>query len=142
VATGALEAAVAPLRFRAVWLAAGWVGVALVVYLSLTPDPPPPGELLGFDFAHAVAYASLMFWFAQLYEARGARAAIALALCAMGVTLELLQGLTEYRTFSYPDMRDDAIGVALGLVLAATRLSAMLPQLDARLAQAAARRGA
>lgn len=142
MAVPASGTAAVPLRFRGLWLAAGWAGVALVVFLSLTPDPLPPGELLGFDFAHALAYASLMFWFAQLYEARGARAAVALGLCALGVTLELLQGLTEYRTFSYADMRDDAVGVALGLALLLTPLSTMLPQLDARLARAFARRGA
>lgn len=130
----------AALAFRPAWLAVGWTGVALVIYLSLTPDPLPSAEMLGFDASHALAYASLAFWFAQLYGRRGARAVIAIALCAMGVALELLQGQTGYRVLSYADMRDDAIGIVLGLALAATPLSALLPRLDARLVRAAARR--
>jgi VanZ family protein len=119
---------------RPLWLAVGWAGVALVIYLSLTSSPLPSGEVLGFDMAHAAAYACLMLWFAQLYEGMGARAVIAVALAALGVALEVLQGWTGYRGFSYADMRDDALGVALGWWLATTPLSRVLPLVDARLA--------
>jgi VanZ family protein len=125
-----------PLRYRPLWLAVGWAGVVLVIYLSLTSSPLPSGEMLGFDFAHGAAYASLMFWFAQLYVGRGGRATSAVALVAMGVALEIAQGWTGYRGFSYADMRDDAIGVALGWWLATTPLSRMLPFVDSRLARA------
>ena len=132
--------ALPPLHLRPLWLAVGWAGVALVIYLSLTSSPLPSGEVLGFDFAHAVAYACLMFWFAQLYEGRGERAVIAVALAALGVALEVLQGWTGYRGFSYADMRDDALGVALGWWLATTPLSRVLPLVDARLAGAGTQR--
>jgi VanZ family protein len=124
-----------PLRYRPLWLAVGWAGVVLVTYLSLTSSPLPSGEMLGFDFAHGAAYACLMFWFAQLYESREGRVTIAVALVVMGVALEIAQGWTGYRGFSYADMRDDAIGVALGWWLATTPLSRMLPLVDSRLAR-------
>lgn len=124
-----------PLRYRPLWLAVGWAGVVLVTYLSLTSSPLPSGEMLGFDFAHGAAYACLMFWFAQLYEGREGRVTSAVALVVMGVALEVAQGWTGYRGFSYADMRDDAIGVALGWWLATTPLSRMLPLVDARLAR-------
>jgi len=133
-------AACPPLRLGPLWLAVGWAGIALVIYLSLTSSPLPSGEMLGFDFAHGAAYASLMFWFAQLYGGRGRRVTIAVALVAMGVALEVVQGWTGYRGFSYADMRDDAIGVALGWWLATTPLSRVLPLVDERLARAGAGR--
>lgn len=124
----------APLRLAPLWWALGWAFVALVAYLSLTPSPPPPQELLGFDIAHAAAYAWLMFWFAHLLPTRAARLRCAAALCGFGILLEVLQGTTGYRVFSYADMRDDAIGVAIGAIVASTALARVLPGVDAALA--------
>lgn len=123
------------LAFPRLWRAIGWACVALVVYLSLTPDPLPPAELGDLDVAHAAAYAWLAFWFAQLRRRGVPWIATAAALCALGIGLEVLQGWTGYRTFSYADMRDDVLGVAAGLALAATPLGAILPAVDARLAR-------
>lgn len=129
------ESARPPLRHRPLWLAVGWASVALVVHLSLTSAPLPSGEMLGFDFAHAAAYAWLMFWFAQLFAAWRERVAFAVAFAAMGAVLEVLQGATGYRVLSFADMRDDAVGVALGWWLATTPLALLLPRIDARLAR-------
>lgn len=122
------------LRYRSLWLGLGWLFVALVVYLSLTPDPIPAAEAYGFDAGHALAYAWLMFWFGQIERASRTRLRIALALCALGISLELMQGLTTYREFSWADMRDNIFGVVLGVILAATPLVSILSRFDARLA--------
>ena len=88
------------LNYRAWWLALGWLLVTLVIYLSLMPQPPQP---LNFDngdkLEHASAYGLQMAWFCQIYWSRGQRVRIAVALICMGVTLEILQGMTGYRTF-------------------------------------------
>jgi VanZ family protein len=123
------------LALRPLWLAVGWLSVALIVFLSLTPDPLPPAEVGGFDIAHAGAYAWLGFWFAQLYPRRRSMLVVALALIALGIALEFGQRWTGYRTFSYADMRDDAVGVVIGLALVATPLARLLPALDARLSR-------
>ena len=124
------------LAFRRAWSAAGWAFVALVVFLSLTPDPLPAAELGRFDVAHAAAYAWLGYWFAQIHSAPRARLLVAAALACLGIGLEFAQGWTGYRTFSYNDMRDDAIGALAGVALASTRLGGVLLALDARLARA------
>jgi hypothetical protein len=124
-----------PLHFDRLWRLAGWGFVALVIWLSLTPDPPQQAHLLDIDVGHLAAYAWLMFWFAQLRADHASRRRTAVALVLLGVGLELLQGLTPYRTLSLGDMRDDAIGVAIGWGLACTSAGTMLSMVDAVLAR-------
>jgi VanZ family protein len=85
----------------------------------------------GFKTGHIVAYLWLMLWFGQLWPAWRARVAVALIIWALGIALEYVQLAIGYRTFSYADMLDDAIGVALGLVLLLTPLSHLVRRLDA-----------
>ena len=110
--------------------------MALVVWLSLTPDPLDVGGPEGFDPGHFVAYAVLMLWFAQLLRPGRPRIVAAVALVALGVGLEFAQLLTGYRHFDLADMRDDAIGVAAGFLLALSPLGTALLFLERRLAAA------
>jgi len=122
------------LNYRAWWLALGWMLVALVICLSLMPQPPQP---LNFDngdkLEHASAYGLLMAWFGQIYWSRGHRVRIAAALVCMGVTLEILQGLTGYRTFDYADMLANTVGVLAGWTLSLTGIKHLLASLDRRI---------
>lgn len=120
------------MRLRPLWLAAGFAFVGLVVYLSLTPDPLQIPAPEGVKLNHILAYGWLMFWFAQLF-AGGTRLGIALALALMGVALEVLQGMTPYRVFSYSDMIQNAIGVGAGWLVSRTRAGRMLAAIEARL---------
>ena len=111
------------LRARPLWLLLGWTMVFLIVYLSLTPAPVelPLGQ--GDKIGHVLAYATLMSWFANLYEASVRRLTLALGFVALGVSLEFLQRWTGYRSFEVADMVAGAIGVAAGWILAPPRLS-------------------
>ncbi|HVQ62451.1 MAG TPA: VanZ family protein, partial [Burkholderiales bacterium] len=53
---------------------------------------------------------------------RARQLGIALAFAAMGVGIEFLQGLTDYRTFDVADMIANALGAGLGWSLAQTPL--------------------
>jgi VanZ family protein len=95
--------------------------VAAVVVLSLIPVEVDLAE--GRDkLAHALAYGCLSFWFAMLIDGQGRQLRIALAFAAMGVALEFLQGMTDYRTFDPFDMAANAIGATFGWGLAQTPL--------------------
>jgi VanZ family protein len=99
--------------------------VAAVVVLSLIPVEVDLGE--GRDkLAHFAAYGSLAFWFGMLFDGRGRQLLAALGFAAMGVALEFLQGLTDYRTFEIADMVANAIGAALGCALVQTPLRNVL----------------
>ena len=110
---------------RRLWLLLGWGMVASVIVLSLIP--------LNVDLsnnrdkvAHLAAYGSMAFWFAMLFEGRARQLAIALAFAAMGVGIEFLQGMTDYRSFDVADMIANGIGAALGWGLAQTPLGKAL----------------
>jgi len=102
------------MRRRGLWLTGGWLMVAAIIWLSLTPLPPSVEIEYGDKFGHLFAYGALMFWFCQLYAARGARLACAIGFAAMGVALEFIQGALGYRSFEVADMFANALGVLIG----------------------------
>ena len=121
--------------YRKTWLAAGWLLILLIGYLSLTPSPPTPLVFPHADkLEHLVAYALLMGWFCQIYSARRQRIYLALACIAYGGIIELLQGWGGHRYAEWADLLADSLGVALGWLLNTTSLQYFLTRLDARLA--------
>ncbi|TMH81419.1 MAG: VanZ family protein [Betaproteobacteria bacterium] len=124
-------------RYRRLWFLIGWGMVAAVVVLSLIPLAVDLSH--GRDkLAHFAAYGSLSYWFGMLIEGRGRELRIAAAFALLGVALEFLQGLTDYRTFEIADMIANATGAALGWGLAQTRLRNALGWME-RLIAAASR---
>jgi hypothetical protein len=121
------------LRLLPAWRTVGGLLIALVIYLSLTPYPiEVPIE--GSDkYDHSLAYAALMFWFAQIHPSRGARIGLAIAFVLMGIALEFLQSLTDYRTFDSLDMLADAIGVGIGWLAAPPRSPNLLRYIETRI---------
>jgi VanZ family protein len=118
------------LKFRILCVALGWLLVAAIVWLSLTPAPPsidlPQGDKLG----HFLGYGTLMFWFCQLYATRSTRILYATGFAAMGVTLEFIQGQLGYRTYEVFDMYANALGVLLGWALALAAGGGLLARLE------------
>jgi VanZ family protein len=114
------------------WIAFGMGFVVLVIYLSVTPDPVRAPTIDDFKTGHILAYLWLMLWFAQVRPSLTSRAVIGVLLCLLGVGLEYVQRATGYRTFSYSDMVDDAIGVGLGLALALTPLGSLFARWERR----------
>jgi VanZ family protein len=120
-----------PLRYPWFWLAVGWVLAAGVVVGSLVP-----GEVLvdvsAFDkLLHAGSYLILMIWFAGVYEGRH-QIPIAVVLIAAGLGLDLLQNLTESRTFSLFDVFANCAGVVVGLVFARIGLAGWCQRVERR----------
>ena len=115
----------------AAWRAIAWLGMALLVWLYVTPRPPELGIEQGDKLQHLAAYAVLTFWFVQLAPDRAGRRRSAGALAAFGVAMEFVQLATGYRTFSAGDMAANTAGVMLGLLMGPPRLP-NLPDLLAR----------
>ena len=117
------------LKHRNAWIVGGAGFVLLVIYLSVTPHPLDIPSFHGLKTGHILAYAWLMFWFSQIYRRTPARMVLGVAFIALGIALEYIQGLVG-RDFAYTDMRDDAIGVVIGSILAFTPLGGTLATIE------------
>lgn len=118
-----------PFRYSLFWFLLGWMGVGIVVYLSLTSTPVRTTLVYGDKLGHLLAYALLMGWFVQIYQRRGWLVAHALFLLVMGVSIEFLQELNG-RYFEYADMAANGIGVLLGAMMALTPWRDLLLRLE------------
>lgn len=105
------------LHYRRFWQAGSWLALIAVTVLSLMPSPPQPPVLAWDKAQHAIAYAVLGWSFLQAWEGRHPLR-WSVFLLAVGVAIEVLQGLSGERMFEWADMLADGAGIALGVVLA------------------------
>jgi VanZ family protein len=120
------------LRWLKLWLAVGWLLIATVIYLSLTPQPIEISMEEGDKIGHTLAYFSMMIWFAQLYQ-RSLHGLWALGFIGLGVALEFLQGWSGFRNFEYLDMGADTAGVTAGWLLGGTAMAYVLTHMERRI---------
>jgi VanZ family protein len=124
-----------PLSHVRAWVAASVLLVAAVVVASLDPSVSLPSVENVDKFAHALAYAVLALWFGGLYP-RARYLRVALALCALGLGLEILQHLMgRGRTGDPYDMAANLAGIVIGLLLGAWRTGGWAARLEAWLAR-------
>ncbi|TDR38210.1 VanZ family protein [Tahibacter aquaticus] len=121
-----------PLRYFWLWRAIGRALILLSLAIALVPAPRVIGSVaFGDKIGHALAFALLMLWYAQLY-AGPSRRLCAAGLVLFGASIEVLQTLVPYRSGDLWDLLADALGVALGLLLAHTRLADVLSRIGGR----------
>ena len=126
----------AQLKYTKLWLSLGGLLIVLIWYLSLIPNPPDTGIDNGDKLGHFLAYGLLMGWFAQIYIQLKPRLWLMLGFILMGVLLEVLQGMTAVRTYSYADMAANTTGVFIGLLLSQGPMARLLEHLEQRLVKA------
>jgi VanZ family protein len=107
-----------PLRRQRLWLVLWWCGIAAVVLCSLVPAFLLPEVPAGGDkIEHFSAYALLAAAAVQLFTARHAVARAGIGLIAMGIALEIAQGLfTTTRQMDVHDALANTLGVVAGLL--------------------------
>ena len=116
------------LVFLHFWQVIGWCGVLTVIFLTLMPKPPSVPGFLSWDKAqHVIAYAGLMWWYRQSFSPQ---IGWIVFMVVLGVGLECIQGMTDYRYFEYADMVANSLGVICGVLLAATPLGRTIIWID------------
>ena len=110
------------IRPRRAWQIIAWVASAVVLVISLIPiDSPPAVDEFNLDkLVHGAMYATLMYCFAHAHT-RTLWLRIAIALAAYGGLIELLQGLTPYRSCSAFDAIANASGISIMLLVLTRR---------------------
>jgi len=111
---------------RTFWRAGGWLLIAAIIFLSLTPHPIkfhiPHGDRLN----HLLAYGTLMAWWSQLHVSSAKRLRLALSFTALDIVMELAQGYTPTRRPDVLDALANAAGILLGWLTA--RLADTFPR--------------
>lgn len=121
------------LCFTKAWQLLGWIMVSIVIWLSLTPKPPQPPQLFGWDKAHHfIAYAGLMYWYGMSFIRHWRWPVF---LIALGVLMEILQGYSGYRSFDPFDMLANTLGVCFSLIILKTAAGHYLMAIDNSLAK-------
>jgi len=114
------------------WWGIGYLLVGGVVVISLIPVPELPD--LGIDCSdkllHFGAYVFLMTWFVQL-NPPARYALLAAGFVSLGVGLELLRGLTRYRSMEIFDMAANALGAMAGWGLGRLGINTVFHNLEA-----------
>lgn len=106
----------APLIHR-LWLAVGWLVLAVVLWGTLTPEPPgfisPP--VPQFDkFEHFGAFLFLNAWFIAARPGRRGWWLITPAFILLGGLIEIVQGWSGFRDGDWYDWYADSAGILLG----------------------------
>ena len=123
-----------PLRFPKLWSLLGWLLVVSVIVGSLIPGPALEAVAVDVNdkVMHASTYFVLMVWFAGFYT-RTVYPLIAAVLLVLGIGLDLLQGLTETRTFDWYDIAMNGAGVIVGLAASLSLLGGWCQRVEQRL---------
>jgi VanZ family protein len=124
---------VLPLRYPMVWSAFGWLLVLGVIVGSLVPGNSLPTIFSFHDkLLHVAAYLALTLWFTGLYR-RGLYPSVAAVLFALGVALDMLQGLTATRSLDWYDVAADVVGISVGLAISFAYLGGWCQRVEERL---------
>lgn len=103
---------------RRLWLAAGYVGLAMIVMLSLAPAAARPHSGYGGEYEHLLAYALVGFAFAMGYRTTKWQLLSGVALSSASAILELLQTFVPGRTPEITGIVTSSLGAWLGLAMA------------------------
>lgn len=121
------------LKHKNIWRTIAWLIVLVIIVLSLIPDPDKITPFSASDkLMHTLAYGVSMLWFGLCFK-REKLFAIGGGLILLGITLEVIQGQTGYRTMSLYDIIANCAGVITGLLFSFSPLSRSLQYIEQRL---------
>jgi VanZ family protein len=115
-----------PLRLFRLWWLIGAGILGYIVYVTLTPHPPPmPGHFTDKIF-HILGYFVLTGWFVQLYTSSRLRRYLVLGFIGLGTVLEFAQLWVNTRSFDLADIVANTLGVLAAWLLFRGRWTAVL----------------
>lgn len=104
------------IKYYKLRLVLGWMYIAGIIVLSLIPNPPQVDPTESDLFAHLFTYFILMIWFTRI-QPRDRYPFLAMSFIALGICMEILQGLGGQREFEWIDILANSSGVLTAWVL-------------------------
>ena len=121
-------------RHPQLWYGCGIALLIVVAVVSLVPVSVSGAS--GSDkLAHVLIYLVLSGWFSLIAARTELLWRVFSGLIAYGLLIEVLQGLTDYRSYEIADALANGVGVAIGLLFHFSPFRRRLIQLDSRLAR-------
>ena len=119
------------MHYKKFWLAIGIIYITIILLGSLAKIPDYNIPLNHSDkIIHFFIYFILVGWFVQLYEKNKIRLLILCLAIFLGMFIEMLQGMTDYRSFDYYDILANAVGAICAFSLSKTSFSSILRIVD------------
>ena len=104
------------LKYRKIWLSLGVLAMMAVAILCLLPSSNLPKFSVSDKLVHFSAYFVLAAWFSGIVK-RNNYIVFGLVLLAFSYLIELLQGLSKYRSFEWQDLLANGLGISVALLL-------------------------
>ncbi len=124
------------MHYRSLWLILGFFYIGLIFAGSLLRVPDFDISISHTDkVLHFLMYFILVGWFVQLYPKPDKRIQILIAAILLGMLIEYLQGMTNYRSFDFIDEIANSIGALSAFLLARTTFASLLATFDSWLYQ-------
>lgn len=124
-----------PLRRLSWWLLLGLLLVVGLFYLSLDTPPALMRANHMDKVGHVGYYLLLSYWFGCILQPRRFWQ-LGAGLILIGALIEILQGLTPYRSMEFNDWLADSMGVLIGLGLAFSPMGQVMLWVERRTAYA------
>ena len=99
------------------WRALLWALVLTICWLAFDPKPPPAADTGHDKLSHAIAFLVLAVCAVRAHPAQPLHRLFG-ALLAFGALIEVVQSRIPGRSAEWADLLADAIGIALGALLA------------------------
>ena len=124
-----MSGSITRLNLHYIWFGTGYLLLLCVAIVSLIPIPDSSG--VSDKFMHFITYFILSSWFSLIVEKRKSLLRVCIGLILYGIMIELVQGMTIYRSAEFADAIANSLGVFVGLAFHFTPLHRFLRWLDA-----------
>ncbi len=119
------------MHYRTAWIMLGILYIAFILLASLAKVPQVNIPFSHTDkIIHSLMYFILVGWFVQLYKKKTMQLFILLAAVLLGLLIEIMQGMTSYRSFDYADEIANSIGAVCAFLLSGTFFTTLLSRFD------------
>ena len=104
------------LKYRKLWLGLGVLGIVFLAILCLLPTSNLPKVSVNDKLVHFSAYFIIGAWFSGIIKRKN-YLVFGIVLLGFSYLIEVLQGLSKYRSFEWQDLLANGLGIAVALLL-------------------------